>query len=114
MALRAKMRNHGDDIENLLWAAIMLDYESTAEIADRMADQPTLARAGAGQEDTINAQLPEEFFELQSQLTASIGSLRSAARARHEGAIASEYSKIATTCIKCHGLYLRFPYPPEE
>jgi hypothetical protein len=109
MALQSKMLNHGDDMENLLWSTLMLDYESTSAIAAEMAKAPTLARAGVGQEDTINAFLPEEFFELQDQLTSSIAGLRSAALARHDGAIATEYAKVASTCIQCHSLYLRFP-----
>lgn len=114
MALRSQMLDHGDDMENLLWSALMLDYEGTAAIADKMSKAPTLSRAGAGQEDTINAMLPAEFFESQDQLKASIAGLRSAAQARHDGAMADEYAKVAKTCIQCHSLYLRFPIDSDD
>lgn len=114
MALRSQMLDHGDDMENLLWSALMLDYEGTAAIADKMSKAPTLSRAGVGQEDTINALLPAEFFELQDQLGASIADLRSAAQDKQDEAMATEYAKVAKTCIQCHSLYLRFPTAAEE
>jgi hypothetical protein len=109
MALRHKMLDHGDDMESLLWSALMLDYESTAAIADRMAQAPTLSRAGPGQEDTINALLPPEFFTLQDQLSKSIANLKLAGTAKDDAALASEYAKVAETCIQCHSLYLQLP-----
>ncbi len=114
MALRAKMLDHGDDMENLLWSALMLDYESTAAVADKMAKAPTLSRAGPGQEDTVNALLPPEFFELQDQLLSSIRGLRAAAEEKQDGGMADEYAKVASTCIQCHSLYLHFPTQAEE
>lgn len=114
MALRSQMLDHGDDMENLLWSALMLDYEGTAAIADKMSKAPSLSRAGVGQEDTINAMLPPEFFEFQDQLEASIAGLRSAAEASKDDAMADEYAKVAKTCIQCHSLYLRFPVSAED
>jgi hypothetical protein len=114
MALRSLMLDHGDDMENLLWSALMLDYEGTAAIANKMSQAPTLSRAGVGQEDTINALLPPEFFKYQDQLKASIADLRSAAQAKQDGAMADEYARLAKTCIQCHSLYLRFPANSDE
>jgi hypothetical protein len=114
MALRGHMLDHGDDMENLLWSALMLDYEGTAAIADKMSKAPTLSRAGVGQKDTINAHLPPEFFESQDQLKVSIAALRSAAEAKDDGAMADEYAKVAKTCIHCHSLYLRSLESPEN
>ena len=109
LALRNRMQNHGDDMESLLWSTLMLDYESTDGIAGRMAEAPTLARPTTADLDSINAMLPPEFFGLQDQLASSIQALRVAAQAKDDVALATQYSEVTQTCIRCHSLYLRFP-----
>ncbi len=111
LALRNRMQNHGDDMESLLWSTLMLDYESTDGIAARMAGAPILSRPTDADLDTINAMLPPEFFGLQDQLASSIQGLRTAAKAKDDVALATQYGEITQTCIRCHSLYLRFPGP---
>ncbi len=110
-ALRKRMQNHGDDTENLLWAALMLDFESTDGIAKMISKAPTLTRPGEGDLDTINAMLPAQFFDLQDQLDAAILGLQAAAQAKDGNAVALQYGKSVETCITCHSLFLQFPVP---
>jgi hypothetical protein len=110
-ALRERMQNHGDDTENLLWAALMLDFESTDGIAGMIAKVPTLTRPRADELDTINAMLPPQFFDLQEQLDTEITKLQAAAKANDGNAVAVQYGKTVETCIACHSLFLQFPAP---
>jgi len=110
-ALRKRMQNHGDDTENLLWAALMLDFESTDGIAGMIAKVPTLARPHANELDTINAMLPPQFFDLQEQLDSAVTKLQAAAKANDGDAVAVQYGKTVQTCIACHSLFLQFPAP---
>jgi cytochrome c556 len=110
-ALRKRMQSHGDDTENLLWAALMLDFESTEGIAAMISKAPTLARPHQDDLDTINAMLPPQFFDLQEQLDTAISNLRTAAKAKDGEAVATQYGKTVETCIACHSLFLQFPTP---
>jgi hypothetical protein len=108
-ALRQIMTDHGDDMESLLWSALMLDYESTEAIADRMVSSPSFSRPGPGSEGTLNEHMPAAFFELQDELEKATANLRKAANEKDDAAMASEYSNVARTCISCHSLYLKVP-----
>jgi hypothetical protein len=107
--LRTTMVSHGENMENLMWATMMLDYESTGTLAEWIGTRPRLARAGEGQEDTLNAALPEQFFAYQEELRTSARALAKAAAARDDAAMASSYARMTATCISCHSLYLRLP-----
>ena len=107
--LRTTMVSHGENMENLQWATLMLDYESIETLAGWIGTRPRFARAGAGQEDTVNYALPEGFFAFQDQLRESAQALARAAEARDDAAIASAYGRMTQTCIGCHSLYLRLP-----
>jgi hypothetical protein len=107
--LRTTMVSHGDNMENLQWATLMLDYESIVTLAGWIGTRPRFARAAPGQEDTLNAALPEGFFAFQDQLRESAQALARAAEARDDAAIADAYGRMTQTCIGCHSLYLRLP-----
>jgi hypothetical protein len=108
-ALRQTMRDHGDDMESLLWASLMLDYESTEAIADRMTSSPSFSKPGPGAEGTLNEHMPAAFFTMQDELESNTAALRKAANEKDDAAMATAYSKIASTCITCHSLYLKVP-----
>lgn len=107
--LRTTMVSHGENMENLQWATLMLDYESIETLAGWIGTRPRLARATAGQEDTLNYALPDEFFAFQDQLRESAQALARGAEARDDAAIADAYGRMTQTCIGCHSLYLRLP-----
>ena len=111
LALRKRMLSHGDNTENLLWAALMLDFESTDGIAAMISKGPNLARPQPDDLQSINAMLPPEFFTLQEQLDTAIDGLRAAAKAKDGAAVAAQYGKAVETCISCHSLFLQFPGP---
>lgn len=111
--LHERMTEHGDDMESLLWSVLMLDHDTAASIAERISRTPKLSRPDRDP-NTVNAALPERFFELQDQLYDGAAELRRAALARDDAAVARTYAKISSACISCHSLYLRLPPVPEQ
>lgn len=105
-ALHDRMIEHGDDMESLLWSALMLDHETAASIAERIAETPRIAGGTAG--------LPPRFFDYQDQLHDGAAALRRAALARDDAAIGREFARISGACIGCHSLYLQLPPVPEK
>ncbi len=112
--LRDRMSDHGDDMESLLWTVLMLDYESTASVADVLIDKPKYARPPAGDKSTLNSQLPPAFFDFQDSLYESASALSSAALKADDDAIVKHFNELSATCIGCHSLYLRLPSKPEK
>ena len=112
--LTQRMIDHGDDMEQLQWSALMLDHESIIAITAHMASGPTLSKPRPGSEDTLNAMLPAEFFTLQEELENSMTLLANGARAKDNLAVADGYGTMVKTCIHCHNLYLDMPIPEEQ
>ncbi|MBL4635307.1 MAG: cytochrome c [Kofleriaceae bacterium] len=108
-ALKSSMLDHGDDMENLLWSTLMLDYESTSAMVDKKALAPMLSEVNTGGEGTVNRLLPSKFFSLQAELRESLGRLKSAADSKNDTELAAEYGKVAESCIRCHSVYLNLP-----
>jgi hypothetical protein len=105
--LRDRMDRHREDMEALLWSAIMLDYSGTEEAATRIASTPPLPRPRAGERpDPLGSLLPAQFYAYQDQLRARATRLAEAARAQDNAAIARAYGKVTETCVGCHAVYL--------
>ena len=103
--LRGRMRRHGDDMETLLRAVLLLQRPRIAELASQLADEPSLARPGDGS-DTLNAALPPHFFQLEAQLHEQAGALAEAARgSADEAALAQRFGQLMETCVHCHQAY---------
>jgi hypothetical protein len=111
--LQDPMRRHGDNLESLLWTALMLDYDSTAMIASWIVEEPRLSRPGT-QTDALNVELPPHFFQLQDELHRGARDLAQAARKHDDAAMADAFSRLAGTCIRCHSAYLHTSPLPEE
>lgn len=108
--LKTRMTEHGDDMESLMWSALMLDYDSVSAISRFLADAPRLSRPGpAAARGTLNEALPPRFFDLQDELHQAATDLLVAAQKNDDAAIAKHVGRITTTCISCHALYLRMP-----
>jgi hypothetical protein len=105
-ALKRTMIEHGDNMETLLWASLMLDYDLISSVSGFIVDRPKLSRPD-GDRSTLNAYLPARFFELQERLYGAARDLAQAAEAKDDDAIARHYARIAETCVSCHSLYLR-------
>ena len=107
-SLRAQMFEHGQNMDNLLWAAMMLDYERMRKIAEWIIERSDSATLRSSSPD-----IPHTFFALRDQLGDSAQRLREAALARNDTGIASSYGDLAESCIRCHSKYL-FSWRPES
>jgi hypothetical protein len=108
-ALHSKMIAHGDDMESLLWATLMLDYDTASAISEWIQDRPKLERPRQPGGKPAFADLPESFFVLQDQLDRVAYELSLAASNRDDAQMARLYGRMAETCIRCHALYLQLP-----
>lgn len=112
--LHDRMTEHGDDMESLLWTVLMLDYESAATIADRIGKTDKLSRPEPSDNTTLNAALPDRFFDYQDELYDAANALRDAARAKDDAAISEQFNRISRACLGCHSLYLKLGPVPEQ
>lgn len=108
--LRDRMARHGDSMETLLWATLNLQHTLIIQHSEWVAAETGIPRPPqADASDPINQVLPARFFELQDDLRRYAGELGRAAQRRDDEGIARAYGQLATTCIRCHGLYLGLP-----
>lgn len=107
--LRKNMIEHGDNMESLLWSALMLDHKTTEIMARQILGQPRMSRPTPAAGETLNDWLPARFFELQDAMYEHAEELRRAAEARDEVGMARAYGKLAETCVTCHSVYLSLP-----
>lgn len=100
------MLRHGDQLVYLVTSVLLLDYASTALLAERLASEPCLGRPARGETDTVNALLPAAFFEYQDALTVHARELATAARRSEDAALADAFAAVTKTCVACHAAYL--------
>lgn len=106
--IHRRMVHHGEAMESLVRAAVLLDHERARELAKDIAASPRLARPVKGH-PTLNDWMPPEFFDYQDQMMAAVDELAAAAEADDDAAIGRAFSRLTQTCIGCHSLYLRLP-----
>jgi cytochrome c556 len=106
--VQQRMARHSKEMTELVWAVVFLDYAGVTRQAQKIADEPRLARPVTGDATELNAIIPERFFALQEQLRVRAGRLADAARS-HDDGMAAEYGKLAETCVACHQAYLNEP-----
>ena len=104
--LTRDMQEHGEAMESLLWAALMLDYESVQLLATSLANAPRIAKPSQG-DQTLNEVFPQRYFELQEQKFRLVVALSAAAKAKDDTAIANQYAELAKTCVNCHSVFLQ-------
>lgn len=111
-----RMQNHGEEMTMLLWSILFSDYENVQRISGMIATEPRLTRPFQGEEASLNAQLPPEFFDLQDALDRDAKSLLALAQApQKDGAeLAKAYGQLASTCVRCHQVYLEEPKKTDE
>jgi len=105
--LHARMARHAVEMKAVGEAAILLDFDTAAASASRIASDANLARPIGADATELNASLPPRFFELQDQLKASATRVAEAARAKNVDQFATAYSELTRGCVSCHGVYLR-------
>lgn len=104
--LHGRMLRHGDQLVYLVTSVLLLDYASTARLADALASEPRLGRPTPEDKDTLNALLPPAFFKYQDALTVHARELAAAARKSDDAALAETFAAVTKTCVGCHSVYL--------
>lgn len=107
--LDQRMNEHANELEWLLSAALMLNYDLAETAATNLANDPKLARPSAGDMDTLNALLPKKFFALQAQLAKRARDVAAAAKTHDNGKLGRALGRLTETCVACHSAYLYGP-----
>jgi hypothetical protein len=105
--LSTRMQRHGDDLTLLLPSVVLLDHRWVEKLTESIASEPRLARAGAGDADTLNARLPARFFELQDLMRTRAKAVAEAARAKDDVRMGTAFGELTQTCVTCHALYVQ-------
>jgi hypothetical protein len=104
------MARHDESMESLLWSSLNLQHALIVQQSEWVAADAGIPRPPEGDAgDPINQVLPARFFDLQDELRRHARDLARAAQRRDDEGIARSYGELASTCIRCHGLYLRLP-----
>ncbi len=103
--VRERMRRHGDELQDLLRAVVLVDHDQVAALAAKIAEEPVLAPPRPGAEDTLNALLPPRFFALDDARRDEATELAAAARARDETRLGRGFGRLASTCVECHAAF---------
>jgi cytochrome c556 len=103
MMLQHWMGRHGTDVEELLWAAITLNYESTYEVASDLAQQVEGAQSDL---DDLGAEVSAQFHAMRDEYEQRLALIIEAATKRDAGATGEAFSSMTTTCMRCHQAYL--------
>jgi len=112
--LEARMVGHGDDLEWLLANVLMLNRENVEIWATGLAKTPLIARPTGADNDTLNAQLPARFFDLQDDLKKAATDLATAAHGHDDRAMSKAFGRLTETCVACHSVYLDDALSPAE
>lgn len=105
--LAARMHRHAEDMMFLVASVILLNHDVAAQLSDGLASEPRLARPAAGERDTLNALLPDRFFELDDELRERSRSVAVAAKLKDDTRLAQAYGQLVETCMSCHAVYLQ-------
>jgi hypothetical protein len=101
------MMHHGDEMENLFWSVLTLDYEYAQLVALQMIQDPP--------DPELTDRLPREFIDLHDAMFQSAEAVASAASAADAGRLGTAFSQLSGTCVRCHDLYMKMPadgHPP--
>lgn len=104
--LTDRMYVHGEDLRDLNWAVLFLDRATVQEIAERIAEAPRFAPPGSGDATELNTQIPNDFFDLQSELSERARVLSRVALSSDLVAVSAAYGEMVQTCVRCHDRYL--------
>jgi hypothetical protein len=108
------MQDHGREMSILLWSILFLDDEGTEEMSRVIARAPKIAKPLPGDDGSMNAALPAQFFALQDALAQKAAHLTAvvASKTRTSAEIARAFGELTATCVECHSVYLYEPPAP--
>lgn len=100
------MQRHGEEMVRLVLAVTLLKRETAQALATDIANEPRLSRPLPGDEDDLNAALPERFFVLQDELRSRAKALATSTRGTDDVATANSLGQMMQTCVACHSAFL--------
>jgi len=105
-AISRQMVEHASKLGTLLTAVLLLDHDQVRRYASDIASAPMVARPLPGEKDTVIAQIPKRFFELQDQLATQAKALSEAAGRHDDAQMGAAFGKVTDTCVTCHAAFL--------
>ncbi|HEX8951315.1 MAG TPA: hypothetical protein VF945_05695 [Polyangia bacterium] len=105
-ALTTQMRTHARGMMELVSRVTLLDYDGVGAAAQRVLDEPRVARPLTHDASELNSSLPARFFALQDELRLHLQATQQAAGARDPEALAESFAATTRTCVRCHDAYL--------
>ncbi len=96
-----RMKDHGREMEQLLWDVLFLDYDGIKRSG------ATIARnASPLDRHAIELEPHVFFFTMQNQLKARALNLVEAASAQDGQNVSKAFGQLSETCVHCHIVYL--------
>lgn len=105
-ALKTQMRTHARGMMELVSRVTLLDWDGVIVAAQRVLDEPRIARPLTGDASELNASLPARFFTLQDELRTQLQAMQRAASAHDTDGLADSFAATTRTCVRCHDAYL--------
>lgn len=105
--LAARMGSHGQVMENLVRAVVLLDRPTIRQLAGRIADEEVVVHAGRSVHEPLPLALPREFFLEQTKLVVAARDLAAAAGKDDDRVLADRFAAMTGACVACHSAYLR-------
>jgi hypothetical protein len=105
-ALKTQMRTHARGMMELVSRVTLLDWDGVIGAAQRVLDEPRVARPVTGDATELNATLPARFFALQDELRVDLQGLQRASQAHDVDGLADSFAATTRTCVRCHDAYL--------
>ena len=100
-----RMGRHAQDVNELMFSVLFLEFEDAAALAERIRSEPRLARPTAD-DDSLNASISGRFFTLQDELRRRAGDVADAAKKKNAKATGEAYGRMMQVCVSCHATYL--------
>lgn len=111
--LRAKMKNHGNDMKDLTVAVALLRYDAAKAKAQHLANQPRIDRSAEGSTPD-GVDLTPAFFSFQDELKKNATELAEAADKKDQRALSASMARTLDTCMGCHALFLPAAAPAAD
>ena len=105
--LSARMGRHGRVMEQLVRSVVLLDRPTIRILAERIADEETIARAESSVSERKRLALAPELAAEQTQLHTVARQLAAAAVAGGDDVqLADRFAELTRTCVSCHSVYM--------
>lgn len=103
--LKQRMASHARDMNDLMSAIMILNYDEIRAGSLRIANDGSLSRPLENDASELNSALPEKFFLYQDNLRLEAKTLAEAAGREHAFDVADSYGRLSQVCVRCHATY---------